>query len=52
MDRAEEECDAVAVLFGEEKGKLKWEQLFEKFASFVQSFQQAAKQLEKMKEVQ
>jgi diaphanous 1 len=52
MDQAEQECDEVAVLFGEEKGKLKWEQLFEKFASFVQSFQQAAQQLAKMKEVE
>merc|ERR1740130_415087 len=47
LEAAVATCDALCVHFGEDSGKLKWEELFEKFHSFAVTYQEAHRVVEK-----
>jgi len=49
FEAAQESTNSLGAFFGEKKGTLKWEELFSKFQIFVDSYEKAEKQLEKIK---
>jgi len=50
--QAVQQCEELCEYFGEERGKLTWDQLFEKFSDFVRSFQQAQQQVKRSQEME
>lgn len=52
LEKTTRDCEALAIIFGEEAGNLRWEQLFDIFGQFLVDYTHAEQQMNKTQETE